>query len=240
MSKVRGKMQIVFQDPQSSLDPRMKIRDSVREPLEILGIARGKKHQRDELVLRWLEEVGLNPEHMERYPHEFSGGQKQRIGLARAMISQPELVILDEPTSSVDVSVQAQLLNLLKRLQQKRKTAYLFISHDLSVIYQISDYIAVMYLGNIVEYGEAEKVFRKPLHPYTKALFSAIPIPQVEGRAERKRLKLAGEVPSLIDPPPGCRFAKRCFEKVDRALCQSKPPPLKEIEPDHRVACYRY
>jgi len=239
MSRVRGKIQMVFQDPQSSLNPRMKIRDSVGEPLEILAMARGK-HQRDELVLRWLQEVGLNPEHMERYPHEFSGGQKQRIGLARAMISHPELVILDEPTSSVDVSVQAQLLNLLKRLQQERKIAYLFISHNLSIIYQISHHIAVMYLGNIVEYGEAEKVFRQPLHPYTKALFSAIPIPQVEGREERKRIKLSGEVPSSIDPPSGCRFVKRCFEVVDRVLCQSEPPPLKEIKPGHQVACYRY
>jgi len=239
MRKVRGRIQMVFQDTQSSLNPRMKIRDSVGEPLEILAMAGGKR-RRDELVLNWLQEVGLNLEHMERYPHEFSGGQKQRIGIARAMISQPELVILDAPTSSVDVSVQAQLLNLLNRLQQERKVAYLVISHDLSIIYQISHDIAVMYLGNIVEYGEAEKVFKQPLHPYTKALFSAIPIPQVEGREERKRIKLAGKVPSPIDPPPGCRFLPRCFELVDRGLCQSELPPLKEVEPGHRVACYRY
>ena len=233
----RKDVQVVFQDPQSSLDPRMKIAKSVAEPLELLGLVKDKG-LREKRVLEVLEEVGLKPEHLERYPHEFSGGQKQRICIARAIISNPKIIVLDEPTSAVDVSVQAQILNLLKKLQKERGMGYLFISHNLSVVYQIADNIAVMYLGRIVEYGKAHRIFKNPLHPYTRALFSAIPVPDVRMRGKRERIELEGHVPSLIDPPDRCRFYDRCYEK-DGEVCSNKIPELVEAEPDHMVACFR-
>jgi oligopeptide/dipeptide ABC transporter, ATP-binding protein, C-terminal domain len=237
MGKVRKNMQMVFQDPQSSLDPRMKIKRSVAEPLELLSLVRDRKLQ-ERKVLEVLEEVGLKPEHLERYPHEFSGGQKQRIGVARAIISDPKLIILDEPTSAVDVSVQAQIINLLKRIQRERRMGYIFITHDLSVVYQMADEIAVMYLGKIVECGDAEEVFKTPMHPYTRALFSAIPIPEVKGRESRPRIVLGGRVPSPIDPPPGCRFVERCYERHDK-MCSEKTPELVKVKPNHYVACFK-
>ena len=237
MEEVRRNVQIVFQDPQSSLDPRMKIKKSVAEPLELLGLVKDKKLQ-ERKVMKTLEDVGLKPEHLERYPHEFSGGQKQRIGIARAIISNPRIVVLDEPTSAVDVSVQAQIINLLKKLQRERGMSYMFITHDLSVVYQIADEIAVMYLGKVVERGDAGEVFKNPLHPYTKALFSAIPIPEVKGRENRQRIVLYGKVPSPIDPPPGCRFVKRCYEEHDR-ICSEKTPELVRVKSNHYVACFK-
>jgi len=237
MREVRRRIQMVFQDSQSSLDPRMKIKKSIGEPLEILGLEKDKK-ARDRRVLAALREVGLKPEHMERYPHEFSGGQRQRIGVARAMISNPDIIVLDEPTSSVDVSVQAQILNLLRQLQKERGMAYMFITHDLSVVYQIADEIAVMYLGKVMEHGDSEEVFKNPLHPYTKALFSAIPIPEVKGREDRKRIVLGGRVPSPIDPPPSCRFVERCQEKHEK-ICSEETPELVQVKPNHYVACFK-
>jgi len=238
MKTVRKKMQMVFQDPQSSLNPRMPVKNIVGEPLVILGEMKDPE-ERERHVLSILEEVGLTAEHMERYPHEFSGGQKQRIGIARALIVHPDVMILDEPTSALDVSVQAQTLELLKKLQKSRNIAYMFISHDLTVVHYISDVVAVMYLGKVVEYGDEDEIFNNPLHPYTKALLSAAPLPDPGDRDKKKRIILKGTVPSSINPPLGCRFHERCFEKKG-SICEKEVPEMKKVGSNHWVACFNY
>jgi oligopeptide/dipeptide ABC transporter ATP-binding protein len=233
MIKVRAKMQIVFQDPYASLNPRWTIKDIVGEPLLLNKIAKGETLRRR--VLDLLTLVGLSEDHMNRFPHEFSGGQRQRIGVARALASTPDLIVLDEPTSSLDVSVQAQTLNLLKTLQANLKLTYLFISHNLSVIKHMSDRIAVMYLGKIVELGSRDELFKKQLHPYTQALFMAIPIP--DPAYHRRRVVLKGDVPSPVNPPSGCRFHPRCPIAIEK--CSKVEPELIEHNsPGHVAACH--
>jgi peptide/nickel transport system ATP-binding protein/oligopeptide transport system ATP-binding protein len=232
--RVRRHLQVVFQDPQSSLDPRMLIKKTVGYPLEVNHLARGA-----EVVARvkaMLAEVGLNEEHVYRYPHEFSGGQRQRIGIARALITEPDFIVLDEPTSALDVSVQAQILNLVRSLQQKRGYAYLFISHDLSVIKHMSHRIAVMYLGIIVETSPAEHLFQEPLHPYTRALLAALPQPDPNKR--HVLASLQGDVPSPVRLPPGCRFHPRCPQRMD--ICSQRTPDWLEVRPGHWTACHKY
>jgi len=234
LRKLRPHMQIVFQDPSSSLNPRMTIKTIIGEPLKI-----NKRFTGEELTAKVLEllcTVGLDTQHLYRYPHEFSGGQKQRIGVARALALNPDFIVLDEPTSSLDVSVQAQILNLFKDLQEKFQLTYLFITHDLSVIKYISDRVGVMYAGKIVEHAPTKDLFWEQLHPYTKALLSAIPIP--DPRMKRKHIHLKGEVPSLISPPSGCRFHPRCPFAMPK--CSENEPELKEFHKDHFVACYLY
>lgn len=231
----RRNIQIVFQDPYSSLNPRMSIFEMLRRPLSIFGIEKSRSGQR-KMILDTLELVGLKPEHMSRYPHEFSGGQRQRIAVARAILTRPEFVVLDEPTSALDVSVQAQIMNLLKKLKTELQLTYLFISHDLSVVRFISDRIAVMYLGYLVELAGAEDLFAKTLHPYTQLLFRSIPIAD-PSRPMSKDVDY-GEVPSLIRPPSGCPFSTRCPKVMAR--CNEQPPTLVEAEENHQVACYLY
>ena len=233
----RRRMQIVFQNPFSSLNPRQMVKDIVGEPLVIHRIARGRELEKR--VLEALEEVGLSKEHLRRYPHEFSGGQRQRIAIARALILRPEFIVLDEPTSSVDVSVRARLLKLFKDLQRKYNLTYLFISHDLWQVEAISDRVAVMYLGKIVEMADSREIFSNPLHPYTQALFSAKPVP--DPTVKREKILLKGDVPSPVNPPTGCRFHPRCFRRDE---CPGKyaeeEPPLIEVKPGHYVACHLY
>mgnify|MGYP001153682728 CR=1 FL=1 len=232
LKQMRRRMQIVYQDPSMSLNPRMLVKDIVGEPLKVQGLAKGPEIQ--EKVLKTFNEVGLTGRHLRRYPHEFSGGQKQRIAIARALVTHPEFVVLDEPTSSVDVSVRAQLLSLFQNLQRAFNLTYLFISHDLSVVECISDIVAVMYLGKIVEIAPTEDLFYKPLHPYSKALFSAIPVPDPTKR--RRRAILRGEVPSPVNPPSGCRFHPRCAIAED--ICREKEPELINVGGGHLVACH--
>jgi len=234
LRKYRRFMQIVYQNPTTSLNPRMLVKDIVAEPLIVQGICKGA--EAEEKVLEILERVGLGKEHLYRYPHEFSGGQRQRIAIARALITNPSFVILDEPTSSVDVSVRASLLELFKEVQKKMNLTYLFISHDLSIIEAFSDRIAVMYLGKVVELADTKELFSNPLHPYTQALFSAIPIPDPESK--RKRILLPGEPPSPVNPPRGCRFHPRCKHAMD--ICRHTEPKLLEVKPGHLVACHLY
>ncbi|MGY5865284.1 MAG: ABC transporter ATP-binding protein [Candidatus Thorarchaeota archaeon] len=231
LRKVRFNMQIVFQDPMASLDPRVTIKNSVGEPLVVNGVAKGRKAR--DMVLGLLEKVGLTEAHLNRFPHEFSGGQRQRICIARALALNPKFVVMDEPTSSTDVSVQAQTLNLMKDLQDEFDLTYMFISHNLSVVKHMSDRLAVMYLGKVVETTPYD-VFRKSLHPYTFALVSAVPIPDpvFSGRAQI----LSGEVPSPIDPPPGCRFYPRCIFAQD--ICKVDDPELRDVGGGHLVACH--
>jgi peptide/nickel transport system ATP-binding protein len=233
LKEFRRNAQMVFQDPYSSLNPRMTVFQIIMEPVKVHKI---KVDDPESFVVKLLYRVGLNETHLYRYPHEFSGGQRQRIAIARVLALRPEFIVLDEPTSALDVSVQAQILELLKDLQRDFNLTYLFISHDLGVVRYMSDYIAVMYLGKIVEYGPAEEVFEKPLHPYTQALFSAIPIPDPVETRRRKRIKVPGEPPSPINPPPGCRFHPRC--PIAKDVCKREEPKLEEVESGHYVACW--
>mgnify|MGYP001303905670 CR=1 FL=1 len=226
--------QMIFQDPYASLNPRMTVGDIIGEGIDIHGLYRGKK--RLERIYELLETVGLNKEHANRFAHEFSGGQRQRIGIARALAIEPKFIICDEPISALDVSIQAQVINLLIKLQQELGLTYLFIAHDLSMIKHISDRIAVMYLGNIVELTTSEQLYGNPLHPYTKALFSAIPIPDPEVERKRERIILKGDVPSPINPPRGCKFVGRCRNAMD--ICKETSPEFREIEARHFVACH--
>jgi oligopeptide transport system ATP-binding protein len=232
MRALRKQMQIIFQDPFSSLNPRKTIAQIIGEPLLVHGMKNRK--QREERVLYLLDVVGLRPEQMRRYPHMFSGGQRQRIGVARALALNPELIVCDEAVSALDVSIQAQVLNLLKDLQQEFGLTYLFISHDLHVVEHISDRAAVMYLGKIVELATSKDLYKKPLHPYSQALLSASPMP--DPKRKHKRIILRGDVPSPIDPPSGCRFHTRCIYARD--LCSRKEPALREIESRHYAACH--
>jgi len=234
MKELRRDVQIIFQDPYASLNPRMKIEDIIGEPLDIHGLAKGKK--RKERVKELLELVGLRPEHANRFPHEFSGGQRQRIGIARALALNPKFIVCDEPISALDVSIQAQIVNLLKDLQEKMDLTYLFIAHDLSMVKYISDRILVMYLGNMVELSDSESLYNDPLHPYTQALLSAVPIP--DPAVKRERVVLEGEVPSPLSPPSGCVFRTRCKFAMEK--CAIEVPQWKEVEPSHFTACHLY
>lgn len=233
MWEMRRKMQIIFQDPYSSLNPRMTVYDLISAPLDVYKI--GTKGERRDMVETILQEVGLDKQYLNRFPHEFSGGQRQRIGIARALILNPEFVVCDEAVSALDVSVRAQVLNLMRSMQQKKNLTYLFISHDLSVVRHISDRIAVMYLGSVAEVAGKEQLYSNPMHPYTKALLSAIPLPDVTKK--RQRIILEGDVPSAYDPPSGCKFHTRCPYATDR--CRQEVPVLREMEKDHQVACHR-
>jgi len=228
----RPQMQIIFQDPFSSLDPRMSAGDIVAEPLRVHGIAQGRALQ--ELVAALFDRVGLRRAQMESFPHQFSGGQRQRIGIARALALSPKLIVADEPVSALDVSIQAQVLNLMMDLQRERGLAYLFISHNLAVVEHISDRIAVMYLGRIVEHTDKNTLFARPLHPYTESLLAAVPVP--DPRVKRQKRLLQGDVPSPINPPPGCHFHTRCPYAVDR--CKRETPVLREARPGQWVACH--
>lgn len=228
-------VQIIFQDPYSSLDPKMKVGDIIAEGLKAHHMCKSREEEQAR-VKELLETVGLNAEHATRYVHEFSGGQRQRIGIARALAVEPEFIVCDEPISALDVSIQAQIINLLKSLQEKRNLTYLFISHDLSVVEHISDTVGVMYLGNLVEYGETDDIFAHPLHPYTKALFSAIPIP--DPTVKRERVVLQGSIPSPANPPSGCKFHTRCPYATER--CKTEAPKQREVEPGHYVVCHLY
>jgi len=233
MQLLRREMQIIFQDPYASLNPRLSILSTVSEPLKIHGI--GNKTEQRERTGDLLKKVGLDPNYMHRYPHEFSGGQRQRIGIARALALNPKLIICDEPVSALDVSVQAQVVNLLQDLQAEFGLTYLFISHGLAVVEHISQRVAVMYLGKIVEIAEGRELYDNPLHPYTKALLSAIPIP--DPKQKRERIILTGDVPTPINPPSGCRFRTRCPWAIED--CAKVVPELREIKPDHFAACIR-
>jgi peptide/nickel transport system ATP-binding protein/oligopeptide transport system ATP-binding protein len=236
LKDMRRNMQIIFQDPYASLDPRMPIGESVMEGLNVHGI--GTRKERYEIVLETLKKVGLEEYHARRYPHEFSGGQRQRIGIARALALRPKFIVCDEPVSALDVSIQSQVLNILKDLQGEFGLTYLFIAHNLSVVEHISDRVAVMYLGKMVELTGREELFRNPLHPYTKALMSAIPIPDPSMTNKRERTILKGDVPSPLNPPKGCRFHPRC-PIADMTLCSVTEPEFREISPDHWVACHK-
>ena len=230
--EIRLNMAMIFQDPYASLNPRMTVADIIGEPLDIHGLAKGD--ERKQRIIELIKKVGLAPFHVYRYPHEFSGGQKQRIGIARALACNPKLLVADEPVSSLDVSVRAQILNLLKDLQDELGLTYLYISHDLSAVKHMSDRVAVMYVGKLVEVAPADEIYEDPIHPYTQALLSAIPIPG--RRATEKRIILKGTVPTPIDPPPGCRFHPRCQHK--QPMCEKEDPKLIEVKKGHFVACH--
>ncbi len=234
MRSMRTKMQIIFQDPFSSLSPRLPVGEIIGEAAREHGLV--SKGEFDDYIDKVMDNCGLQPFHKDRYPHEFSGGQRQRICIARALALNPEFIVCDEPVSALDVSIQAQIINLLKDLQEEYKLTYLFISHDLSVVEHISDTVGVMYLGNLVEYGETKDIFNNPLHPYTKALFSAIPIPDPD--AKMNRVVLEGTIPSPTNPPTGCKFHTRCANCMEK--CKQTAPVQKEIEPGHYVVCHLY
>ena len=234
MQQFRTEMQLIFQDPYSSLSPRMTIGNIISEAVKVHNIV--PKEEVTDYVIDIMKKCGLQPHYYDRYPHEFSGGQRQRICIARALAVKPKLVICDEPVSALDVSIQAQIINLLKELQIKENLTYIFISHDLSVVEHISDTVGVMYLGNLVEYGETEDIFKNPLHPYTKALFSAIPVP--DPKVKKERIVLEGSIPSPANPPQGCKFHTRCAHCMEK--CKHEVPVQKEIEPGHYVVCHLY
>jgi oligopeptide transport system ATP-binding protein len=232
MRALRREMQVIFQDPFSSLNPRKSVAHIVGEPLFVHGMT--NRQEREARVLKLLEVVGLKREHMRRYPHQFSGGQRQRIGVARALALHPKLIICDEAVSALDVSIRSQVINLLQDLQEEFGLTYLFISHDLSVVEHISDRVAVMYLGKLVELADSETLYRAPLHPYTQALLSAAPVP--DPKRKRSRVVLSGDVPSPIHPPPGCRFHTRCI--YTKEVCSLNEPPFREVKKDHFAACH--
>lgn len=236
MVPLRKEMQMIFQDPYASLNPRMTVGDIIGEAIDIHKLLTGEA--RTERIRSLLSKVGLASDHINRYPHEFSGGQRQRIGIARALAVEPSLIICDEPISALDVSIQAQVINMLEELQEELGLTYLFIAHDLSMVKHISTHIGVMYLGRMVEKGESNKVYSEALHPYTQALLSAIPIPDPDAAKNSKRIVLEGDIPSPIDPPPGCRFKGRC--KYAKPICSEVDPELKEVKPGHFVACHLY
>lgn len=231
------KVQMIFQDPYSSLDPRMKVHDIIAEGMQIHKLVSSKAEE-IKAVQSLLEQVGLNPEHASRYVHEFSGGQRQRIGIARALAVNPEFLMCDEPISALDVSVQAQVVNLLVKLQKERGLTCMFIAHDLSMVKHISDRVGVMYLGNLVELADSDVLYQHPLHPYTKALLSAIPVPDPDIERQRNQIRLEGEVPSPMNPPAGCHFCNRCSYAKEECSCQM--PVMREVEPGHFVACHLY
>lgn len=235
LRELRRRMQIIHQNPNASLHPRMTVMEQVKRPLVVQGI--GDLSTQENQVMGMLQRVGLNPEHARRYPHEFSGGQKQRIAIARALITAPDFVALDEPTSALDVSVQAQILHLLRRLQKELGLTYLFVSHDLGVIRYMCDEVAVMYLGKLVEHAEKPKLFANPKHPYTQALLSVVPLPDPKLR-NRPKTMLSGEIPSPSNPPSGCRFHTRCPLVMEQ--CKTAEPQMTEVEMGHRVACHLY
>ncbi len=236
LKQFNREMQMIFQDPYASLNPRMTVGDIIGEGIDIHKLLSGR--DRLDRIYELLRTVGLNEEHASRFPHEFSGGQRQRIGIARSLAIEPEFIIADEPISALDVSIQAQVVNLMKKLQQERGLTYLFIAHDLAMVKHISDRIGVMYLGALVEVTEATELYRKPMHPYTEALLSAIPIPDPEIERTRERIILEGDVPSPVNPPSGCRFRTRCPKAMPE--CAQIIPELKEVEPGHHVACLLY
>ena len=237
LRKMRRRMQMIFQDPYASLNPRMTVGSIVSEPLEVHGIGKNRK-ERQERVQELLKIVGLNPYFVNRYPHEFSGGQRQRIGVARALAVNPTFIVADEPISALDVSIQAQVINLMEDLQQDLGLTYLFIAHDLSVVRHISNRIAVMYLGKIVELADRDELYENPMHPYTQALLSAVPIPDPVIEHQRQRIILEGDVPSPINPPHGCNFNTRCPRVMD--ICREKDPEFKDYGDGHYAACFLY
>lgn len=236
IKQFKRRAQIIFQDPYASLNPRMTVRDIIGEGIDIHNLYKGEEKLKK--IHEVLELVGLNKEHASRFPHEFSGGQRQRIGIARALAVEPDFIVCDEPISALDVSIQAQVVNLLIKLQNELGLTYLFIAHDLSMVKHISDRVGVMYLGTMVELASSHDLYDKPLHPYTQALLSAIPIPDPETEKNRKRIMLEGEVPSPINPKPGCRFAARC--RYAKPICSEVSPEFKEVDKDHFVACHLF
>ncbi|MBQ9972373.1 MAG: ATP-binding cassette domain-containing protein [Firmicutes bacterium] len=235
MLPYRRNMQIIFQDPSASLDPRMTVGEIVGEALDIHKLCKSKEERKDR-INELLTRVGLNSEHSNRYPHEFSGGQQQRIGIARALAVEPEFIVCDEPISALDVSIQSQIVNMLEDMQDELGLTYLFIAHDISVVRHISDRIGVMYLGNMVELGKSNELYTNPLHPYTKTLLSAVPVPDPEVSRARQRIILEGEIPSPMNPPSGCRFHTRCPYATE--ICKQQAPEWREIEPEHYAACH--
>ncbi|MGE5593597.1 MAG: ABC transporter ATP-binding protein [Betaproteobacteria bacterium] len=236
LKKFKRRVQMIFQDPYASLDPRMTVGDIIGEALDIHNLARGK--ERLARIHELLSVVGLSAEHANRFPHEFSGGQRQRIGIARALAVDPEFIVADEPISALDVSIQAQVVNLLSRLREQRGLTYIFIAHDLAMVKHLSDNVGVMYLGRLVELAPSAELYKSPLHPYTEGLLSAIPIPDPRLERERKRIVLQGEVPSPVNPPKGCRFQTRCTHA--KPVCREEDPELKQVAPGHFTACHLY
>ena len=234
--ELRKKLQIVFQDPYASLNPQHTILEAFDEPMRVHGIGGGDKEERKRLIAEALLRVNLQPDYMYRYPHEFSGGQRQRLCVAKALVLQPKMIVCDEPVSALDVSVQAQLLNLMKKLQRELGVTYIFIAHDLSVVQYMSDRIGVMYLGNMVELADSDTLYKNPLHPYTEALLSAVPVPKVN--AKKERIILQGDVPSPMNPPTGCPFHPRCSKCME--ICKKEKPVLREKDPSHFVACHLF